>query len=221
MKYRINICGYERTLAFGAEEIASDGYVLIPSDVGYEYSIAREAGNSADSELVSSLISAFFGSFRGYPEMTLDVLCDGRVMGVDICPFTYGHVKLNVGKCRKIVRDSVDMPDLVTLFLTTVYGIKGKIRVAECRNVSTFSVSVLDSLRVVGDLPSADASFALFLAHPSAEVVGAGNVPFSSFLLLLSYLSSLGVRRVSYSGCFLEIGEDGKVYLPFELSSLS
>lgn len=222
MKYKINIMGYECTLALGESSDNPDGYdILLSSNSSCDFSLSDVGKRPLEDGLVRLVLSWFFGSLRAYPEMQLDFSCSDRRFAIDIFPDSVGRVRLKLPKCKLLCTNSVTLSDRVSLDVLTVVAQGCRIRVTECRDLLNFDGERLPELRFVSGIPDCDGAYAIETDGESVRCIGSTDAPATAFLTLLSYLSEHGIKKVHIGDGCAELFREGFVSLPVSFLSLS
>lgn len=222
MTYEIDILGYECLLCFfnGNLEKVCEHTLLFDYSNDADFAVFDIGEKRTDDSLVSLAASAFFGSFRGYPEMMLDLSFENRRLGVQILGEKGGRVSLNIPKCKSIFTKMHTFADLSELPVTTVLAPSATIRTAEVYDAESFSVERLALMRSLPEMPVCDAAFALSWDNSIVRACSSPSPKPSSYFALFAYLNSIGALGAETNGCKI-IFDNSRALVPFSVSRLS
>ena len=221
MKYRINILGCDVTLTVKERDGNPDEHeLLLNYGAAYGFELFDIGRKRTDGVLVSLLLSACFGSFRGYPECTVDIMLEGGRKSINILPSEKGRVTIKPDKCKVLCTKMHKFSDLIELPLITAEAGGAKIRVARVENAECFSKDRLSLLRALPEMPVTDGAFAISgEVNDRITAVGDSSAP-SLYLALFSYLATLGDFVAVTEEGEIEIS-DNRVFLPVSVQCLS
>lgn len=221
MKYRIKVLGHNTVLSVGESCGKSDAFELLLKYGGTQgFELVDIGRKRTDDALIPIFLSAFFGSFRGYPECTVDVCLDGEVRSIEILKSDKERVAVKPYKCKVLCTKMHTFSDLTELPLITAEAGKRRIRIVKVESAESFSAERLSLMRALPDMPTADGAFAVSGAADGGITAVCDSQDPILYLALASFLSGLGEGAVLTPFGKIELSEKC-VYLPVSAQCLS